>query len=165
MVANGLVASIPDISGILKSIRMMSGDSSARRHTRKLDGFQPFLPKWTSGEDDHVLSDAINEMLECRAVVNISCVAIPVDNKPQLVQQQTKFATDNPAAIRAALAANLLVAPPFNANSRASVTTSLGQSAACGCFFTSSIMSSTRQNNSMIKSSVVIGFSYIVVVG
>lgn len=59
------------------------------------------------GKDDHLGGHAIDNVLEGRAVVDIGGVTIQVDDQPQVIQQQTQLAADDPTPIGTALATDL----------------------------------------------------------
>src|ERR687896_719420 len=63
-------------------------------------------------QDNHPAINVSNEPLK-GVIRDIGAGTCPPYNQPPLVQQQTEFATHNPAVIREAFAANLLGAATF----------------------------------------------------
>lgn len=49
----------------------------------------------------------VDQVLESRAIIDMGRVHVPVYNQTEVIQGKTQLATDNPAAIRQSLAANL----------------------------------------------------------
>lgn len=74
-------------------------------------------------EDHHVVPEFIDEMLKSGTIVDIGGGALPVDNASEVVKDETEFATNNPALVRAQRA------PAFFADLRraASFTTRVQQ--------------------------------------
>jgi hypothetical protein len=68
-----------------------------------------------SGKDHHEIRMTLHHVLKTGTVVDIGRVTRPIDNQSQVVQHKTEFATDNPTAIRQALAPNLLRTATFPA--------------------------------------------------
>src|SRR5712692_1386702 len=64
-------------------------------------------------QDNHLLFELPNEPLK-GIVRHIGCVTCPPHDQPPLIEQQTEFASDDPAVVRHAFAADLLRAPTLS---------------------------------------------------
>ena len=64
-------------------------------------------------EDDHLVSELVNQMLKGCAIIDIRGVTLPVDNAPQVIQHEAELAADNPALIRLAFLADLPCTAPL----------------------------------------------------
>ena len=78
-----------------------------------------FLVKAGVAEHKHLIGDAIDQGLKGGAIVDIGGGAVPANDQPQMVEQHTQLAPDNPAPVRFAFASDLLLT--------ASLTTGMDQ--------------------------------------
>ena len=65
------------------------------------------------GKDNHLIGHTVNDKLEGAPIVDVGCVAIPINDKTEVVEQQTELAADNPTLVGDTFSANLLVASPY----------------------------------------------------
>ena len=79
-------------------------------------GWMPvFLGEPIIGKDDHLFSNTLNQVLECRAIVHIGCITVPSDDQADMIQQETQLSAHDPTAIGLAFAPNLFLALSFSA--------------------------------------------------
>ena len=58
------------------------------------------LSKVNVRKDHHVMPEFVDKLLKSRAIINIGCLALPVNNATKMIQHKTEFAAHNPALIR-----------------------------------------------------------------
>jgi hypothetical protein len=66
-------------------------------------------------ENDHLVSDKVNQFLKGRAIVDIGRGAGPIDDQTEVIYQEAQLPTNNPARVGLALLADLLSAASFTA--------------------------------------------------
>ena len=64
-------------------------------------------------EDDHLVSELVNQMLKGCAIIDIRGVTLPVNDASQVVEHEAELAAHNPALIRLAFLADLPCTAPF----------------------------------------------------
>src|SRR4249919_1239777 len=64
-------------------------------------------------EDNHFVSELVDQMLKGCAIINIGGVTLPVNDAPQVVEHEAELAADNPALIRLAFLADLPCTTPL----------------------------------------------------
>src|SRR5262245_59812828 len=64
-------------------------------------------------EDDRIVFELVDQMLKGRAIVDIGGVTLPVDHSTQVVQHEAELAAHNPALVRLAFLADLLLTASF----------------------------------------------------
>ncbi len=68
------------------------------------------LGKAGIGEDDHIMAKLVDKMLEGRAIMDVGCIAFPVNDAAQVVQHEAELAANNPTRIGLAFLADLSLA-------------------------------------------------------
>ncbi len=72
-----------------------------------------FLDKAFIAEQHHPGCIALGDLLKGAAVVDIGCIDIPIHDQTQMIEHETRFASDDPTPVRQSLLADLLLAAAF----------------------------------------------------
>src|SRR5262245_55414212 len=65
----------------------------------EIGGLPSLFLKVNIAENNHLVSYSIDQCLESRAIIDVGCIASPIDNQAKMVEQQAQFAANNPTTV------------------------------------------------------------------